>query len=1191
MRALMHLKSIELYGFKSFANKMVFEFDEGITGIVGPNGSGKSNIADAVRWVLGEQSAKQLRSSRMQDVIFAGTEARKPLGYSQVDLTIDNHDKKIPIDYLEVTVSRRVYRSGEGEYFINGAPCRMRDIQELFMDTGVGQEGYSIIGQGQIDKILSNKPDERRALFDEAVGIVKFKKRKKHAEKQLETEKQNLYRISDIITELEGQKEVLTDQAEKAKIYLNKKEDLKINEVTLFVTELDEINKKLEALSEKDKTAKEQIHAVRKIYEVGKIKHTDYNKIIEELEKEIETIVEQSGALNLQKEKKESDISLTKEQIHHLNENNQRLEKEKKEAIEKKNQRQATLENYQEEIATLLEESRKSEVSLTQQEEAIREINEAIEKEEVAVGDIQSNMIERLNEISTIKTQMQRFTTMAENAYSRKESIIAKKLILESSIDELREQLMLAQQVKEHLSKRATTLKERQKNIRLIQLEEAKLLEKTQKERKEKTNNLQMQTSKYKALGEIVDHYEGYNYSIRKVMSLKKEMKYSGKIKGVVADVLKVSKTYERAIEIALGGTYQNIIVEDEATAKSLIGYLKTNKYGRATFLPLTNIRATSKNRLQIKKEAGVIGYGHEVVQTEEEYSQVMAYLLGRTLVVKDLDTATRLARKYKNNLRIVTLEGDLVNPGGSLTGGAYKNNKTQFLARKRELDILKQAIEVSKKNLLGIDTSYQELLYKKEQQIKEIDSLRERLQSMEIDLNGQSMTLHQLKSDLLKGTKELEAIKMEEEQLASQGGDIASEISNLTASLKENEVNKEDAEVTVKSLMAKTIGLKEEKDQLIEKMTQLRMASVTVIEQKNHANSNVVRMKEEIATMEAQINLYETEISKNEKEITGKAEQVEAHKKVIEDYNELVQDSLGKREALTTKRHALVKEQEVLYKEQEVSNEQMTLLEKERIRLENQINKAEEAKDNHITYMWQEYEVTYNNAASYFDKNLKSITIMKEQIRQMKNEIKQLGDVNVNAIEEYKQVLERYTFLTEQKSDLVEAEEKLRGMITELEMHMQEQFIEQFKAINLRFQQVFKELFGGGKAFLELADEEEILNAGIHISAQPPGKKLQNMMLLSGGERAFTAIALLFAIQSLKPSPFCVLDEIEAALDDANVERFAKYLQKLSKATQFIIITHRRGTMEVSDALYGITMEEKGISAQVSVKLVEDIL
>ena len=1187
----MHLKSIELYGFKSFAHKMVFKFEQGITAIVGPNGSGKSNVSDAVRWVLGEQSAKQLRGSKMQDVIFAGTEARKPLSYCQVDLTIDNHDMKMPIEYSEVTVSRRVYRSGEGEYFINGTACRMRDVHELFMDTGVGQDGYSIIGQGQIDKILSNKPNERRALFDEAAGIVKFKKRKERAEKRLENEKQNLYRVNDIITELEGQKETLMDQAEKARLYLNVKEEMKTNEVTMFIMDVKKIDERLEELKTKMSTASTDIRKTRNAFQENKIKHATYTQKMDLLVAEMDDIRGKSSALSLQKEKKESEISLTTQQVQHLKENNQRFGREMDGLNAKKIGLEEDLVRYKGTIQSIFDESTISENTLKSHEAELLSVNEAIAKEEDVVSNIQANMIESLNEISNIRTEMQRFKTMSENTSSRADSIFARKSILERSLEEYRNILKTDIGQKKAMIKEQHRLVADKDVIVAKAKEEAATLMVVEASRKENSQLLQRLESKYKALSDISEQYEGYNLSIRKVMAKKNESTYKGKIVGVVADILKVSKDYERAIEIALGGSYQNIITEDEGSAKSLIRFLKDNKFGRATFLPLTNIDPKVNKNEQLRKEKGFVGYGDELITVDGKFKKIATYLLGRIIIADHIDNAVALSRKFRNSMRIVTLDGDVVNPGGSLTGGAYKNNNTQFLSRKRDLEELKEKIDLESDKLRDIDTKYQDLLYHKEQFETQMGELKERHQELVMKLNSQNMKIHQVDTDITKGEVELDELILEENDLLSQKGLLSTQLTDLDSVLKENEVNKEHAENTVRNLMAKTVELKGEKDRLMDAITKLRVEHTTLVEQRNHAESNVNRMEGEVQDAVQAVQNLLREVEANGAQVAEKEALITRYRSEIVTFDEIIQEVGAKINSMTAERQQLSKEQDDLYKAQGDISEKITLLEKEHLRLENQESKNSLQKDNYINYMWEEYELTFNNAMEYLKDDLGPISIIKKRVERLKGEIRELGVVNVNAIEDYKSVSERYDFLTEQRDDIIEAETKLREAIEELDTNMQHQFREQFALINAEFQKVFKELFGGGKAFLRLSDEENILEAGIHINVQPPGKKLQSMMLLSGGERAFTAIALLFSIQNLKPSPFCVLDEIEAALDDANVDRFAKYLRKLTCNTQFIIITHRRGTMEASDALYGITMQEKGISTQVSVKLIEDVL
>ncbi|MDF1616391.1 chromosome segregation protein SMC [Petrocella sp. FN5] len=1187
----MHLKSIELYGFKSFANKMVFKFEKGITAIVGPNGSGKSNVADAVRWVLGEQSAKQLRGSKMQDVIFAGTEARKPLGYCQVDLTIDNQDMKIPIAYSEVTVSRRVYRSGESEYSINGTTCRMRDVLELFMDTGIGQEGYSIIGQGQIEKILSNKPEERRALFDEAVGIVKFKKRKENAEKKLDEEKQNLYRINDIITELAYQKDTLTEQATRAKAYLKYKEELKTYEIGGFVMEIKKINVQLGENEAKVKIIEDQIIQVRSNYQLNKSKHNEFLKKIENLESEIDVIRNQSTQLTVQKEKKESEIKLTQEQITHLNSNIKRFEVDISTLKQKKDKIEKAFEAYQEDMASLFETSEKSESNLKEQEMKLKKINDIIQKDEDAVGIIQTNMIERLNEISNIKTKMQRYHTMTENSLSRKESLEARQSILAKSLEALKTTLKDETDLREGYQAEIRKLEEEKTDINasLIGLQEA--ISGIEIKRNAMVSELQNLKSKHKALNEITDQYEGYNHSIKKVMSQRHLPSYKNKICGVVADILKVEKKYEKAIEIALGGNYQNVITEDEATAKRLIEYLKTQKAGRGTFLPITNIKPKVQKNPTIRMEKGFIGYGDELVEASDKYSDILSFLLGRTIIVEEINDAISMGKKYNNTLRIVTLTGDVVNPGGSLTGGAYKNDNTQFLSRKRDLETLKERIQKMDQQLKETDLTYQNLLKEKSGLDKQLEEILSSIQKVSIELNGKNIQMHQLNSEVAKSDEELKELRIEVDQIVVQEQELNLQLKELEKSLMENEVNKDEAEFTVKQMMEKSLNLKKEKENLLETITNIRLEHASLNEQRQNAKSNLERMKEEISELTDDIQRIESDVHAATIGQKNKVDLLKTYGYEITSFDGRIHDVQNQIQQKNEEKQQLNKEQEQLYLKQEELAENITLLEKEAVRIQNTLSKLETQKEGLMEYMWDEYELTYNHIIEQEQNQLLSMSSIKKSIETLKTQIKDLGDVNVNAITEYKAVDERHQFLSEQKEDLIEAERELRKVIIELEEKMQSQFREQFNAINLKFQQVFKELFGGGKAFLRLSDEEQVLDAGIHINVQPPGKKLQSMMLLSGGERAFTAIALLFAIQSLKPSPFCVLDEIEAALDDANVERFAKYLKKLTINTQFIIITHRRGTMEVSDALYGITMQEKGISTQVSVKLLEDIL
>ncbi|PKM50764.1 MAG: chromosome segregation protein SMC [Firmicutes bacterium HGW-Firmicutes-7] len=1186
----MYLKSVEMYGFKSFAQKMVFKFDEGITAIVGPNGSGKSNIADAVRWVLGEQSAKLLRGAKMQDVIFAGTETRKPLGYCQVDLTIDNHDMKMLIDYSEVTISRRVYRSGESEYSINGVECRLKDIHELFMDTGVGKEGYSIIGQGQIDKILSSKPDDRRELFDEATGIVKFKKRKMVAEKNLDEEKQNLVRINDIVRELHGQQEALKDQAYVAKQFLDYKEQLKKYEVNIFIHESEKLNNSIDEIVEKENITSGQIEEFRAGNDKIKEQYTKLGTNLEKLEQQIDSKKEIATHFAIDKEKKESSMELVKEQISNLGKNCERIQNLNQELELKKERNQVEKTSYLDSLEELKESCKEKEFVLTKKQSEFEQFGAIILEDEYKIDQIQTNRIERLNEISNVKTKLQRYHTMLENVEARKVTLDSRKMILTQTHNK---RLSFVQ---DHQIQLDETLVSQQKlavqkdMLKNAIVEKEIEISKQDQEVREKSEQLHKTQSKFKALSEMADHYEGYSFSIKKIMELKKKASVEHKgIMGVVADLIQVNKTYETAIEIALGGSVQNIVTDDETTAKSLIQYLKNNKYGRATFLPITSVKNREIHRPLLKKEVGFVGFGSELVNCEKRFAQVIEYLLGRVVVVDHIDHAITIAKKYNYSLKIVTLAGDLIHPGGSLTGGAHKNGSNQFLSRKRDMENYEKQIDLFSKELEDLKKQYQLLHDDYSNNKKEIETIAKQEYEFSLSINDFTLKLKQLEKEQEQYKEEQNEITAEQEQLLGQEEQIIKSTSELEQLLEGTQAENSTDENSVKQLTDEIQEKKTLKDKLSEELTVMRVEVSTLKQQLENTVENTTRMNRDLSEITNQIsqNLKEIEVSNKDiiekkKLILGfEVEMKELEMKLVE-----VQKDI---ETLQVNKQKVSEEQQSLYKLREEQNERINLLEKDILRLQNSKDKFEIQRESQIDYMWNEYELTLNNALSYKDESLGSVTSLKKMIAEIKSSIKELGDVNVNAIEDFKSVSERYSFLMEQKEDLLRAEEMLKKVIEDLHQQMIEQFKHKFKEISIKFNEVFRELFGGGKAMLEISVGEDILQSGIELIAQPPGKKLQSMNLLSGGEKAFTAIALLFAIQSLKPSPFCVLDEIEAALDDSNVARFANYLKKLAKNTQFIIITHRRGTMEAADSLYGITMQEKGVSTQVSVKLLED--
>ncbi|TCT16971.1 condensin subunit Smc [Natranaerovirga pectinivora] len=1182
----MYLKNIELQGFKSFANKIQLNFNPGITGIVGPNGSGKSNVADAVRWVLGEQSAKQLRGAKMEDVIFAGTENRKKLGFCQVSLTIDNTEKKLPIDYTEVTVARRVYRSGESEYSINGGNCRLKDVHELFFDTGIGKEGYSIIGQGQIDKILSSKPEDRRDLFDEAAGIVKYKKRKELAEKKLQEEKQNLFRVNDILSEIENQLEPLENQSNVAKEFLLLKEQIKVFDINIFISELESLKRQQVEVKELEDNVKKEIATTTNELAGTKEKHDTLELDLENLNIRIDNEKEAITKNYLQKEKLDNQINIIKEQITSIKNTNLHIN-ERIEAIEEKIKSQSLEKETLEDKHKLIEENVKKEKSeLITLEEELKSISEIINTHNTTIESLKSDIIEFLNEISSTNNKIQRYTTMDENISIRKSELNQKHIKIKSEEAEINEEKnnfledhkILVEKINEISAKK----EQLEKSLRISQSKKEEYANKcTQKQQKH--NQLH---SRYEALKNISDQYEGYNYSIRKIMEQKDR---NEGIVGVVADIIKVGKEYEIAIEIALGGSIQHIITKDDKTAKNLVEFLKQNKYGRATFLPLTTV--SNKGSIydqRVFEEQGVINLASGLINYDSKYKDLVEFLLGRVIVVDHIDNGIRIAKKYNQSLRIVTLSGEVLNPGGSITGGSYKNNNN-FLGRQRELETLDKNIKELEQQIIADEIQREEYAQKEIALKDEYEFIKTSIQEYIIKQNTSQMRIKQIEEKTLEIQEDKSDILKEIKELENQHLDIEKNITILNEELmqvKEKHKTSEEKINEINQGIGETKTLYEAK---VEEITKYKIKISSLEQELSYTAENLKKLNKENALLDQEYKTLQESLGNNYKDISEKEKEIfvlqeqiniDLNKGVLKE--EQLQEFIKEKERLTNR----LKE---YFKERESISERINLLDKELFRINNKEEKLEEQSDQLINYMWSEYEITYNEALGYKKDLDITLPSMKKEVQGLKQKVRSLGDVNVNAIEDYKNLVERHTFLQTQRDDLLEAEQKLMEIVIELDEAMRAQFHEKFKEINEQFNKVFVELFGGGKGFLELTSEEDILEAGIKIIAQPPGKKLQNMMLLSGGERAFTAIALLFAIQSLKPSPFCVLDEIEAALDDANVNRFAEYLHKLSKDTQFIVITHRKGTMESADSLYGITMQEKGISTLVSVNLIEN--
>ncbi len=1184
----MYLKSIEVQGFKSFANKLVFEFHNGITGIVGPNGSGKSNIGDAVRWVLGEQSAKQLRGGKMEDVIFAGTELRKPVSYASVAITIDNSDHALQIDFDQVTITRKVFRSGESEYLMNGSPCRLRDINELFYDTGIGKEGYSIIGQGQIDRILSGKPDERRELFDEAAGIVKFKRRKAAAQKKLDDESQNLVRVNDILSELEKQVGPLEHQAEKAKEYLKYKEELKKNEVNLFLIESEEIKEELEKINGTYVIADNELKQAQAEFEQSGAEYEQNEARLSELNHTIEENSRTASQALIDKNRLTSQIELLNEQIKSVLVSDEQLNKRLQSIQDTLEDRDEEKKRHLAERFKISDQLNEMRVSRDEADAAVKELNDTIVALENDIENGKDEVIDNLNERGQIKAKLQRNETLLEQINIRKSELTRKLINCKSeedsqklNLDSLKKALS---DVKVELASLGGTLSDREKR----QLTIRDSINKYNNDINNMNRIVMGESSKLESLKNITERYDGYGNSIRKVMELKDKNKG---IIGVVADIIKTKKQYETAIETALGGTIQNIVTDTEDTAKGLITYLKENRFGRATFLPLSAISGREARMDEaLTRERGAIGFANKLVECDKEFEELAGYLLGRILVVDNIDNALAIARRHNHSLRIVTLEGDMLSPGGSMSGGAFKNS-SNLLGRRREIEELEESLSKNEGILKKLNKELTEAREGLSQVREEIEKLKSAIQEKQLAENTAKMNLEAASKKHEELTMAYSNSKRESEEIETSVLQITGEIDACKIALSESD--KLDKALTSRINDA-SVKIEQTKAALAKKQAEaekLHIDFANFSQQDSFAEENVKRVLREISRLNEEAEEIKESLGHAGDEIQEKKDNIEkinqtiatAEAKIAE-YEEIAAKEREERDK------AQAKQKELFTKREEISG-RINALDKECLRISSKIEKIEENRDSRIDYMWNEYELTLIRAAELRDEGMQSSDEMKKNISRLKSDIKKLGDVNVNAIEDYKEISERYVFLKTQHDDLISARDSLIKIIEELDTGMRNQFIEKFQEIKLEFDKVFKELFGGGRGTIELEEDADILEAGIRIISQPPGKKLQNMMQLSGGEKALTAISLLFAIQNLKPSPFCLLDEIEAALDDSNVVRFAKYLHKLTKNTQFIVITHRRGTMAAADRLYGITMQEKGVSTLVSVDLIEDQL
>ena len=1181
----MYLKQLQLQGFKSFADKTVLEFMPGITTVIGPNGSGKSNIADAIRWVLGEQSMKSLRGAKSEDIIFAGTQNRKSLGFAEASLSFDNSDHKLPIEYAEVVVTRRIYRSGESGYFINKVPCRLKDIVELFMDTGIGKDGYSIIGQGKIDEILSNKSEDRRHIFEEAAGIVKYRSRKEESEKKLEHTKLNLLRIHDILAQIEGSIEPLKAQSEKAKKFLSLREELKGMEIGLFLQQIDSNKEKLEQVKQ-DRQIIEATYT-EKEEEAEKVKQEkeQVKKQVDSLIIEVERLQNLGFESSNQIEKLTSQISVAKERITGNDENKQRYQTE----IEELKQRIVLLKEEQENKVSkrdmLMQNKEKFEKELEEKKQELQKLSQTLSDKEKQIEQKKQQVEQAIDKKYEVQNSINSKDILYENLEKREKTV---KNEISTTISELDEARMNKNEVEQSFLPLET-----KRNSLIKQLEEQKIKQEESSKKIKSYNeqlvqmeyNLRMKDSRLKFLQETEKEKEGYNKTVKSLLVDCEKIQELGKgMHGVLANILSVEKEYETAIEMCLGAGLQNIVTESEQEAKKLIEYLRQNHLGRASFLPISSVKGRKLEKWDQKGIQGVIGLASDLVQYDKKYEGIVQNLLGKTVIVENIDTGVALAKKNHYGFRIVTKQGDVLNASGAMTGGSVSTKTVNILGRGREIEELQQQIKTQTKQF---EQKKQEM----EQYKQSIQSILKQVEEYEKQLQGQ---------EIIYATEKQKVLSMEEmiEKLEIRLEKLKKELENLQEGKVKAVQEKEEKQIEIQDLTKQI----EKNNQEIEEFAKSNQDKQSYIDD---LNMDITNLKISVSSFEESENSIQElseridkEIQTNQNGIQNKQQQIETMKKEKEQLEQTIQVVYEEIAQIKKEVQDSGIKVEQLKQEREQKNIQFTKLEEQVTKgfemlqeIKGQIIKIEvkevklaEEIEEIVNKMWEEYEITPNHAQEY--SKPQNVMQTQKKVNQLRTQIRGLGSVNIDSIEEYKQTKERYDFMCEQRLDLENAIEKLRKIIQEMTLTMKEQFAEKFEQINTHFNEVFQELFGGGKAQLILEDESNLLECGIDIHVQPPGKKLQNMTLLSGGEKAFTAIAILFAILKINPAPFCVLDEIEAALDDVNVYRYADYLKKFAKQTQFLVITHRKGTMEAADTVYGITMEENGISKLLSMKL-----
>ncbi|RPF56023.1 chromosome segregation protein SMC [Aquisalibacillus elongatus] len=1182
----MFLKKLESVGFKSFAERITVDFVPGVTAVVGPNGSGKSNVTDAIRWVLGEQSAKSLRGAKMEDVIFSGSDSRRALNVAEVTLTLDNKDQQLPIDYEEVAVTRRVYRSGESEYLINKQPCRLKDIVELFMDSGLGKEAFSIISQGKVEEILSSKSEERRAIFEEAAGVLKYKQRKQKAVKKLGETDDNLSRVEDIIHEIEDQLEPLKEQAAVAKEYLEKKEELEQHEVSLIVTEIEQIHAEWGQLLQEIDQIKEQLMEEKTSIQADESKVEDIGYQIQSLDETIEQLQDKKLHFTQQIEQLEGQKNVLVERLKHYDESKDKLTSDIKESQDQVEQYEWDYEDQAKKLK-LLEDTR-DETKQTIQE-IKKEIEHTGEDIEDKIESMKAEYIDLLNDQAANRNQKASIEKQIEQTKARKQRlderfeqlIVERKSLEEDQSAQAKEKVQLDEQLQQ-LTNQIQDMQQQYQELSQTIREDEERLQKGYR-------IIEQLKSKKEMLEDMKDSYSGFFYGVKSILQAKENGNVSG-IHGAVAQLIQIPKDYVTAMETALGGQSQHIVVEHEEHARESIQWLKKTNNGRATFLPLTTIKPRKMDQQilsRVNQYDGFIGVGSELVDFDTTYQAIVQNLLGTVIIAKTLKDANELAKVSNHRFRIVTLDGDIVNPGGSMSGGAKKrSNQTSLFTRDQELEEIQEKLQdyqsksenferklkEKKDQSAQIQESLQQYqtekdeIYDKHQMVKEsYQSLQARLANIndQLSVYDQENSQHQdemkqLDNELQEITKQLEEQNNQSETLKEEIDELSNNQSDYKENVEKQKEKLNNMQIRLAEQESEVRNQKERLDQIQENLDEERQAKA--------------QYEEELQKLE--------ESHQNAQTVDHLSDSITEARTELVQINDQLDQSREERQQLSQTREDLERELKERNRQYQQKNSHMQ-------QLEVKANRLDVDLENRLNHLREEYMLTFEKAKRDYGVT-EEVEETREKVKLIKRSIDELGTVNLGSIDEYERIQERYDFLTAQQNDLLEAKETLHSVIQEMDEEMIRKFGETFEQIQEQFAIVFKELFGGGRAELKLTNPEDLLETGVDIVAQPPGKKLQNLSLLSGGERALTAIALLFSILKVRPVPFCVLDEVEAALDEANVMRFGHYLKEFSAQTQFIVITHRKGTMENADVLYGITMQESGVSKLVSVKLEE---